>query len=540
VNRHAPTLADRLDAIADLARLGKGRLAEPLAADLTGLVERAGTRLRLSGEHTVVALAGATGSGKSSLFNALVGLDLSPVGVRRPTTAHALACVWAPAGAGTLLEWLGIPRRHQLVRDSELDLNSHDGLNGLLLLDLPDHDSTVVEHRLEVDRLVELVDMLVWVLDPQKYADLAVHERYLRPLAPHAAVTMVVLNKCDTLDPAGGRACLEDLRRLLAADGLLDVPLIATSARTGDGVGELRAQLAKRVTEHRARVDRLTADIDRIVTRVETGVAAGEGPPAKLDRAGLVDALAAAAGVPVVVEAVRRSHLLRAAGATGWPFTRWLRRLRPDPLRRLHLDPDVSAAARSSLPEPTPVQRARVGTAVRRLAESAVAGMPRGWADSVRKVAPSGGDQAADLADALDQAVTSTDLGVGVVPRWWRAVGALQWLLAAAVVVGLGWLLLLAGFAYFRLPEPPTPEVGDWPVPTMLALGGGLVGLLVALLSRWVATVGARRRHRRAEARLREGVAAVAERYLLTPIEAELERYAQARAALARARAPAA
>ena len=52
-----------------------------------------------------------------------------------------------------------------------------------MLLDLPDHDSTVAAHRLEVDRLVALVDVLVWVLDPQKYADAAIHERYLRPLA---------------------------------------------------------------------------------------------------------------------------------------------------------------------------------------------------------------------------------------------------------------------------------------------------------------------------------------------------------------------
>ena len=60
------------------------------------LVERAGARLALSRDHTVVALAGATGSGKSSLFNALARLELSPVGVRRPTTGVAHACVWGP------------------------------------------------------------------------------------------------------------------------------------------------------------------------------------------------------------------------------------------------------------------------------------------------------------------------------------------------------------------------------------------------------------------------------------------------------------
>src|SRR5262249_8556782 len=66
------------------------------------VVERAGVRLRLSGDHCVVALAGATGSGKSSLFNALAKLELSQVGVRRPTTGVAHACMWGTDRAGPL------------------------------------------------------------------------------------------------------------------------------------------------------------------------------------------------------------------------------------------------------------------------------------------------------------------------------------------------------------------------------------------------------------------------------------------------------
>ena len=58
--------------------------------------ERVRDRLRLSAAHTIVALAGATGSGKSSLFNALTGLDLAAVGVKRPTTSWATACAWDP------------------------------------------------------------------------------------------------------------------------------------------------------------------------------------------------------------------------------------------------------------------------------------------------------------------------------------------------------------------------------------------------------------------------------------------------------------
>src|SRR5439155_690280 len=90
--------------------------------------------------------------------------------------------------------------------------------------------------RLEVDRLVELVDLLVWVLDPQKYADAAVHDRYLRPLAEYAGVMLVVLNQVDRLDEAGRAACLADLRALLSSEGLAEVPVLATSATTGDGL----------------------------------------------------------------------------------------------------------------------------------------------------------------------------------------------------------------------------------------------------------------------------------------------------------------
>ena len=76
------------------------------------MAARAGVRRGLSVAHTVVALAGATGSGKSSLFNALAGAPVAKVGVTRPTTAAAQAAVWDPEGAGPLLDWLGVPRRH--------------------------------------------------------------------------------------------------------------------------------------------------------------------------------------------------------------------------------------------------------------------------------------------------------------------------------------------------------------------------------------------------------------------------------------------
>src|SRR5690606_34466904 len=170
--------------------------------------------------------------GKSTTFNALTGVELSAAGVRRPTTSWATACVWGSEGAPELLEWLGIPPRHQVSRDSVLGLGGEtkDELDGVILLDLPDHDSTEVSHHLEVDRLVQLADMLIWVLDPQKYADAAIHDRYLKPLAGHQEVMLVVLNQIDRVPEDRRDAMVDDVRRLLVADGLTGVQVVPISS----------------------------------------------------------------------------------------------------------------------------------------------------------------------------------------------------------------------------------------------------------------------------------------------------------------------
>jgi hypothetical protein len=70
------------------------------------------------------------------------------------------------------------------------------------------------------------------VVDPQKYADQVLHERYLRRLAGHSAVTVVLLNQVDTVNPFAAAECAEDLRRLLDDDGLRRTPVLTCSART--------------------------------------------------------------------------------------------------------------------------------------------------------------------------------------------------------------------------------------------------------------------------------------------------------------------
>ena len=64
----------RIDGLDTATEAARGRLDDALVDDARSVVDRASGRLRLSADHTVVAIAGATGSGKSSTFNALTGL----------------------------------------------------------------------------------------------------------------------------------------------------------------------------------------------------------------------------------------------------------------------------------------------------------------------------------------------------------------------------------------------------------------------------------------------------------------------------------
>jgi GTP-binding protein EngB required for normal cell division len=272
-NAHRPgaTLSDRLNAVARLVQIGSARAGQEgfdpgLLADAEALLARAGERLRLSAHHTIVALAGGTGSGKSSLFNQLAGAQFSPVGMLRPVTREPHACVWGMEGAGSLLDWLGIQPRRRYARSSAL-AEGERALTGLLLVDLPDHDSVVTAGSAEVSRLVTQADLMVWVLDPQKYADAAVHSRYLVPMAGHSSVIAVALNQADLLTPEQADECVADLRRLLDTEGLQDARVVVTSATSEAGVADLRRALMETVIARQAALQRISADVDAVAAR---------------------------------------------------------------------------------------------------------------------------------------------------------------------------------------------------------------------------------------------------------------------------------
>ena len=509
----AAALSGRLAALDRVVEIGRGRLEPPLLAAAEQLAGKAADRLRLGAQHSVVALAGTTGSGKSTLFNALIGTDISATGLRRPTTSAPHAAVWGSADAVALLDWLEIGRRHQVAGSDDLD--------GLVLLDLPDVDSVQVDHRLEVDRLVELVDLVVWVVDPQKYADAALHDRYLAPLRAHADVMVVVFNQIDRVPSTARSGCLADLSELLRHERLGSVPVLATAARTGEGVPALRERLVTAVAAHRAALRRLDADLRALATSLSSVCSAGS--PAKPPRREVIAALTEAAGAEAVATAVARSHRSRTRAATGWPVTRWLSRFRRDPARRLGLPNTPSELVRTALPGPSAVQQAQIDTALRRLVDKSTGELPEPWPTAISKAATG---RRADLPDLLDRAVAGAELGLRARPRWWAAARALQTLLALVALAGAAWLLVLFVLDWAKLPEPPLPYVQEagWrmPVPTLLLLGGVLSGVVLGLLGGRLGALGARRRGATAKRRIAARVEAVATEAVFAPVEREL------------------
>ncbi|MFD7302589.1 GTPase [Streptomyces pharetrae] len=510
-------LRSRLDALRELVGLSRARLDSRTLAEAGRVLDEATARRRLSGQHTVVAIAGATGSGKSQLFNALAGVTLSETGVRRPTTAAPIACSWSD-GAAPLIDRLGIPPR--LRRRPAQHADADGLLRGLVLVDLPDLDSAAVQHREQAERVLALVDAVVWVVDPEKYADAVLHERYLRPMAGHAEIMFVVLNQIDRLPGEAAEQVLDDLRRLLDEDGIAlgeygepGANVLALSALTGDGLAELREALGQFVAERGAPIRRISADLDAAAWRLRPLYATGR-------RTGLSEAardefsarLADAVGATAAGEAAERAWLRNANRACGTP---WLR------LWRWYQDrcePSTGRLPVRTQADEEATARQRVEQAVRTVADRAATGLPAPWAQAVREAAVRG---AQGLPEALDELAARTGLPPGRPPRpgWWPAAVLVQASMTILQIIGGLWL---AG----QIVGVMAPNLG---VPVLLMVSGIVGGPLVEWSCRMAARGPARRYGMEAERRLREAAAGCGRARVLDPVAAELLRYREVR-----------
>lgn len=590
--------ARSVTSLKDAISYGEGRVPETVLLDAAETLERLSQRRELSTEHTVIGFFGATGSGKSTLFNAIAGQNIALSAPTRPTTSTVQAAIWEAEGSEELLDWLGIdkrvyPQTQALAAEGDATEGNEAGggaaapnavtepapglfnrirravggrgemrtrTGGLILLDMPDFDSVTTTNRDLAARMMRYVDVLVWVVDPQKYADAVIHRDFMVPLAASGAQALCVLNQADKLAPAEVPAVLASLTRLLQAEGteahLLAAP-IAVSARTGEGVDVLRDLLAQVAAAKSLSLQRTDAQLHATASQLRT-YAGGEGTVlagayALEAEQKLVKACYTSSQAEQVLEAATASYRRAAGQHTGWILTRWMSRLKADPLRRLHLgqQEETKSASKaeksagmlgsdsenapelvaSSLPPLSAAQKAGMANAVRQYSKQMAARIDEPWKRSMKEAALS---REAELPELLERDMVRIDYGLGRTRAPWVIFNALQWIALLSALVGVGWLTLISGMAYLQiqLPPAPTPEGSPVPLPTLLLLLGILLGIASAGVGRLLTAMGSRYYARKLRGRLQTGVEKAVQSCVVAPVQQEAKRLTSYRKAL--------
>ncbi|MDX1448596.1 MAG: GTPase, partial [Acidimicrobiia bacterium] len=433
-----------------------GVVADEVVDQVAQVGRAARRRAGYLADSVVVALVGGTGSGKSSLLNAIAGEEVSAAGAVRPTTSTPVA--WIPANPE--------PGLVRMLDDLELENRvGHDRSEALAVIDLPDTDSVIAEHRDTVERLVPLVDAVVWVLDPEKYKDERLHRQLVQPLAKHASRFVFVLNQADRVGDDDVGRLIDDLNSALEADGIASPTIVATAADPplGDprglealleairGLGSARSVVTRRI------LTQLRESADRLVEHL--GGVGGTGFVARWTAArnDTAQQLAAAldAGIEEAAAAVARRDAAAIASLVGGRV----------PARSI-----TAAGARIPPTASAPI-RALVDETGRQLD-------PSGRAVLVEQ----GPDVETEVATIGRQLAATEEIPLPPPPTWWSRVRLLSYLLVAAALVAV-----VAAFDAFRADAAAA-----------LAVGAGVAAVAGLSLLRIAVARSARRRVQRA------------------------------------------
>ena len=183
-------------------------------------------RLEQMDAPVLMVVGGSTGAGKSTILNSLVGTEVSPAGVLRPTTrAPVLAC--HPDDLHWFEDLRILPK---LARTTGASGGSEGSLRlvptnalqpGLALLDSPDIDSVLAENRALANQLLAAADAWLFVTTAARYAD-AVPWEFLRSARDRGTSLSIVLNRV----PEDAREVAAHLREMLREQDLGEAELL--------------------------------------------------------------------------------------------------------------------------------------------------------------------------------------------------------------------------------------------------------------------------------------------------------------------------
>lgn len=211
----------------------------------------------------LAVVGGSTGSGKSTLVNAIVGEKVTQSGVIRPTTRQPVLVTnpkdEAWFNSTHVLPGLARERGDASANPQATSLRivpSNAVSQGMALLDAPDFDSIDDVNRQLAGQLLAAADLWVFVTTPARYADQLVWN-FLHDAASRNIEVIVILNRVDEDSAA---TVPDDLRRMMAEAGLGDSTLFTVPLAKDFGtflpdelVAPIRVHLQKLADDSAAR-----------------------------------------------------------------------------------------------------------------------------------------------------------------------------------------------------------------------------------------------------------------------------------------------
>lgn len=225
---------------------------------LMGLEDRTPAALFEAGIHRplVAAFFGGTGVGKSTLLNRLAGQPIARTGVERPTSREVSVYVHES------VQFSHLPRDFPIER-VRVAYHRDAHRRQVLWIDMPDIDSIEQHNRELVLDWLPHIDVLIYVVNPERYRD----DQGWRLLQAYGGehAWLFVMNQWDRGHPVQA----EDFAKLLAKGGFRDPILLRTDsredvpARKDDDFERLQGFLQEMGDRHVLRQLEIRAEIQR-------------------------------------------------------------------------------------------------------------------------------------------------------------------------------------------------------------------------------------------------------------------------------------
>lgn len=559
--------------------------------DLRSLENQLERRDALDPRVTVIAVAGPSGTGKSTVVNTLARRNsLVPTGMHRPTTTELVAYVDAEVTAALFLELSGILRsvsvefcttRSNPLRDSlGMVGEGHQVRSALtqcghpIVVEVPD-TLLVPELTSAASQVLETADLILWTTDSQKYADAAFHSRI--SAFPRHPNSYFVLTHTEGLTESQLQTLNQELaaiaERIGVSPEILQISLYDESslARFRETVAELSHAPEARWRGQQAAIHhaatKLGQDLELDVTGefstqpVQAPSVASPPSPAETK---LVDQVTQVSGLSAVQANFSKQYLRAGGFWTLWPVLNWLAGIKPlahvnqdnsatpgepeadkpvgpsaDPSPEQTADESATPAVADSTPDLPSVapQADSLNRFFPRVNVAGITSAARTYAATASAHRPSkwvdfaqlkAVELSGNLVSALNLALESWKFPARPARTWWRIWRLGHWFWLAALVVGLLWSLV-AGVAFLGGAGTSAAVwmVGPVPFP-LLVLVAAVAGTLVwSLVGTKILHCGARNYGRECADKFRSLIQEVTRQGFLVKMNQNLDLYPQ-------------